>query len=535
MRTAIDRMHSGKEKEVDISDYDGYKQENRFVCPECGEYVYPAVGMRSAFRHFKKKDIECDRRVDGQVSCTYYERVGLPLHLHRNNNIFELKMGFAPLNERLLNSATSQRAQVIVSAGANSPEKSIFDIDSIGFMSDSTTFKTIDFVPIFNNNYEISISDRTLEKQILKHWSNYADGFTSYGALFVYSENGGKKVRKNDTIEANITYYWLVPQGYFKYQNGLDYMFEAILTLQNKLFDIYSISVQHKSESEFKHLEYFFWNYLRVRLLYTKPAIIPIWPPVIQTENCALALNVNPKNTSVFCGVKSDNDKPIIYKYSDKEFSIVSVHGGITQPQWTNLNLNRLPQPFTIDRKYLANSIVICQKPFSIATDTGDILSISSDNGVIPFEKEITVNRMCRDVFIRSTKKVIIIHFSKRNFCGIIEITTEQDSAIFKNVKNLNIWAVEKISGNIICKIIWSQESRKPYTSNMDDACLLEIIRKSAGESSLPIPRKYKSLVRMVKKYPQSYMLLASNILKGKIQPSVLSAMVAGGIFNERN
>lgn len=32
MKTAIDRLNVGEEKEVSISDFDGYKSVDRFVC-----------------------------------------------------------------------------------------------------------------------------------------------------------------------------------------------------------------------------------------------------------------------------------------------------------------------------------------------------------------------------------------------------------------------------------------------------------------------------------------------------------------------
>ena len=53
MQTAIDRLSVGKEKEINIIDFDGYRATNPFVCPECGEYVFPAVGKKNSFKHPK--------------------------------------------------------------------------------------------------------------------------------------------------------------------------------------------------------------------------------------------------------------------------------------------------------------------------------------------------------------------------------------------------------------------------------------------------------------------------------------------------
>lgn len=532
MRTAIDRLQLGKEKEVDIHNFDGYRLKDRFVCPECGEYVFPVTGGRNGFSHYKKKDVECDRRVDGQASCTYYERVGLPLYIQRNNHTFELKIGFSPMNENLLSLATIKKVQVIVSSSSYYSKLAVFNIDNIGFSSDNTTFKTLDFTPIADHNYKISISDSALENQMLEQWSDYADGFTSYGALFSYSETGGKKVRRNDTIEANTTYYWMIPQGYFIARNGIDYKYESSLTLSKKSYDVYSITVQHKSEKEFSDLVNFFWGFLRVRLLYIKPEIIPLWPPVIQTEQYYLSLKPNHKNSAIFCRVKSDSDEPTVYRYHGKEYSPVSVNGNETQPKWVSLVLCRFPLPFTVDRKYLANSITLCQKIFEFTLDISEVLSISMNGCVIPLKSEMIIDKCCKELVIKSLKRIDIICWNKNKPIDVLEVVSENTNIIL-NEKCSDIWIVEKADNNIICKITRGKVRKSAYTSAIDDATLFNSINKHIGEPTVLIPREYNRIIHIVKSYPMCYSLLGPSILKGEIQTSVLKILIAGGLHNE--
>ena len=533
MRTAIDRLQLGKEKEVDIYNFDGYRQKDRFVCPECGEYVFPVTGSRNGFSHYKKKDVECGRRIDGQASCTYYERVGLPLYIQRNNNTFELKIGFSPLNEKLLNLANTKKVQVIVHSGSYYSKSAIFNIDNAGFSSDNTTFKTLDFTPISDNNYKISISDSSLEKQVLEQWSDYADGFTSYGALFSYSETGGKKVRRNDTIEANTIYYWMIPKGYFKAINGIDYKYESSLTLSKKSYDVYSVTMQHQSEREFNDLANFFWDYLRVRLLYIKPEIIPLWPPVIQTEQYSMSLKRNHKNASIFCRVKSHSAEPTVYRYYGKEYSPVPVRGDKTQPKWVNLVLHRFPSPFTVDRKYLANNITLCQKIFTFASDISETLSILPNGDVIPLKSEMLIDKCCKELEIKSSKKIDVICWNKNKPIDVFEVVTDKNMNIILNEKCSDIWIVEKADNNIICKIIRETARKSAYTPAIDDATLFKTINKHIGEPTSLVPREYKRIFHIVKNYPMCYSLLAPNILKGEIQASVLKILIAGGLFNE--
>lgn len=535
MRTAIDRLQLGKEKEVAIYDFDGYRPKNRFVCPECGEYVFPVTGGRNGFSHYKKKDVECNRRVDGQASCTYYERVGLPLYIQRNNHAFELKIGFTPLNDNLLNLAANKKVQVVVSSDLDYSKSAVFNIDNAGFSSDNTTFKTLDFTPIGDHNYKISISNSALEKQMLAQWSDYADGFTSYGALFTYSETGGKKVHRNDTIEANNTYYWMVPQGNFKARNGIDYKYESSLMLNKKTYDVYSVTLHHKSDKEFSDLVNFFWDCLRVRLLYSKPELIPLWPPVIQTEQYNLSLKPNYKNTAIFCRVKSDSDEPAVYRYYGKEYSLVSVNGRETQSKWVNLILCRFPLPFTVDRKYLANSITLCQKIFDFSLDNSEVLSISTNGDVIPLKREMLIDKYCKELEIKSLKRIDVICWNKNKPVDVFEVGTSEDTNILLNENCSDIWIVEKADNNIICKITREKVRKSAYISAIDDATLSKSINKHIGEPTVLVPREYNRIIYNVKSYPICYSLLAPSILKGEIQTSVLKILIAGGLHNESN
>lgn len=126
MQTAIDRLIFGKEEEVNIINFDGYRRHNRFICPECGEYVNPHFGNKNKFfSHPKGKGLDCDKRVDGK-SCTYYERVGLSMYLKKVFDTFELQLALPPLPDNLINLASSKKAKVIISASSHFSQTTTF-------------------------------------------------------------------------------------------------------------------------------------------------------------------------------------------------------------------------------------------------------------------------------------------------------------------------------------------------------------------------------------------------------------------------
>ena len=117
MKTALDNHVLGKQKEVNADDF-GYviRDKYRFICPECLEPVSMVDGKyQYFFKHRKKTEqsIECDRRIESNVSQSIYQRIGIPLYLRKNNDeSYSLHIGFRALPQRIISSCKSMNSYI---------------------------------------------------------------------------------------------------------------------------------------------------------------------------------------------------------------------------------------------------------------------------------------------------------------------------------------------------------------------------------------------------------------------------------------
>lgn len=217
MKYAIDRYGIGSEIEVDADDFDNRyyipQRRTRFYCPECNEIVFfraKGGSHPNQFYHQEKTDRtpECDKRVDGRSNLTISQRVGLPLFITQiSTGNFQLNIGFPALGSKTLENAAKFDCTVKISSYQ---QCRTVKVNQSNFLSDNTTLIPVDFVPLYGRNYTISVDGRTPIFDLQRKWSDYADGFEPNGAIFSYSETGGKKIRKGDSISTNRYYYAVV-------------------------------------------------------------------------------------------------------------------------------------------------------------------------------------------------------------------------------------------------------------------------------------------------------------------------------------
>ena len=221
MKYAIDRYSIGTEVEVNADDFnDQYyipNHKQRFFCPECNEIVFfRAKGGKkpNQFFHQKRTDRtpECDRRVDGRSNLSISQRVGLPIFITQiSSGNFQLSIGFPALGIKILENAA--KLKCILNISSQDKHRTI-KIDQTNFLSDNTTLIPVDFIPLHGMNYSISISSGTQIFDLQRKWSDYADGFELNGAIFSYSETGGKKIRRGDSISTNRYYYAVIKNDF---------------------------------------------------------------------------------------------------------------------------------------------------------------------------------------------------------------------------------------------------------------------------------------------------------------------------------
>ena len=530
MRTAIDRLSTGIENEVNILDFDGYKSSNRFVCPECGEYVFPAVGKKNSFKHYKGSGLDCDRRVDSIGELSFYERVGLPIYLIKENDQFSLGIGFYALGSSFLETVKNESLIVSIETKNNyyiAPDKYRIDFT---FYENDVTIKRLNFIPYYNENYSIKIlsDNNNLVSQIQAKWSDYADGFLSLGAIFSYSETKGKKFRKNDTITTNTEYYLLTFSNSWHVVSNVEKQYLGSFIIGQKMCYIYNIIIKPSNEKEFQYLENYFWSGFKLKLLYNKPDIVQLWPPAIKTVDTNCTIPLKSKN-NIFCKVNSNAESPKVYKYLGSNYYEIIISKDTNGCNFIKVPLFASLLPLSIDRKYLANS-----QFFSTNTH------FQTNNNV-----KLMINNvdLLNNTDIETTYESSDKHLNIESNINIQTIQVLSDKSVLKNTSTPANTAIVEIVDSSTQIWIYSKDYLKFYLKYIKNNLVevidlpaninLQKIKRELSSNSIDIPMKYKNLNIKVKKYPAISKLIKTFVINGKIPEGVLNILIDGGLLNE--
>ena len=372
MKTALDFYDRGKQKEVNADEYDRSQSysRNRFICPECGEAVH-LTGNRNSnhFAHFKMNDVsaECDRRVDGGATNSVYERIGLPIYIRKNSSgDFYLCMGFKALPSVLMENAINESLSVKID------DKNIYRINTERFSCENTVLIPMDYIPSRGHRYRISYEPINKAYAVSQHWSDYADGFSYEGAIFTVSEQGGKKIRHGDSITTDKKYYWVRRQPQLpKFIPGIKMKKCGRLILKDRVLNVfYGLFSSDITEAEFDCLTAYLRSNLKIHLLEKLPEFVPIWPPVVKTEEGYI---VNNSEKGIYGYIVSGNDNPRIYVYQGiREIpdELESVNHLAFVRIWNQETL------VNIDRKYVSSGTLLLKRQRTIVTNDAEIYEL---------------------------------------------------------------------------------------------------------------------------------------------------------------
>lgn len=315
MKIAIDCYARGKQREANADEYSRARlhYQGRFICPECGESVYLTGNKDSNhFAHYKKTDVsaQCDLRVDGLPTQSVYERIGLPLYLRKGDNSdFKLFMGFRTLPAGVLEQAEKNNLSFRI---INTNQK--YKITRERFINDRTTLIPILHIPLGQSKYQLKYSPQIYSANVLRYWSDEADGFSYEGALFSVTGLGGKKVRHGDTISTDTEYYWVRKNASLPSDiSGINMKRVGDLILKDIKYHVFQGTFDSSiSDMEFNRLTIYLRKILKVHLLEKQPEFIPVWPPCLKTEN---GYNAKKKDRWLYGRVESGNDDPKMYVY----------------------------------------------------------------------------------------------------------------------------------------------------------------------------------------------------------------------------
>lgn len=361
MQYAIDRFQLGKEKELCAKSLFGTyiaSRKTRFFCPECGEIVYwrKRGGTKpDEFYHSKKtsQSLECDKRTDGRSGLYLYEREGMPLYLSEElGGKYYLYIVFTSLGNEVLHKAEKENSKLnIITNGISR----MIPINEINFFSDSATPVRIKTIPCGGDNIKFEILPSMYEIQ--KKWSDYADGFSSNGAIFLCGDHGGRKIRRGDSISTFCQYYLVSRRFNSPYSEIVNKKIGSII-LNEQDYAIYQIEVRVSIEKtdRYKMISNYFQNTFGVGLLEKTPTLVPLWPPVVEDDNSMVPIR---RSGNLYCAVSSSNEDAVAYQYCKNEvfpMNLEREEGGI---QSIKILLNKNEIIVSVDRKYVGREIFI--------------------------------------------------------------------------------------------------------------------------------------------------------------------------------
>ena len=388
MQSAIDRYKLGTEAEVCASDFYGHyipRRDSRFYCPECGEPVFwrsRGGSQPDKFCHYTKTSSspECDKRVDGHSGLNLYQRVGLSVYLQcTEEGKYQLGIMFPALSENQIGNAMRRALKVRISSRTIFREATI---NHTYFQTGESTFIPVNFVPDSGENFSI-ITTPYSDLWLQQRWSDFADGFSSAGAIFTFDEAGGRKIHRGDSISTDKDYY-VVAKSFHSPYGEIKSEQMGIVTLNGANYGVFRIKINVPIENEtiFSKVNHFFHLHFSVWLLEKAPELVPLWPPVV--EQTALVPIIN--RQFQFCAISSGNDIPSVFVYRSNRADSLTL--SVEEPGINTavIPLQAIETVLSVDRKYTGREAVFQKKivnsgrsryQFSIKTCNDDPLDIN--------------------------------------------------------------------------------------------------------------------------------------------------------------
>lgn len=443
MDSAIDNYAKGKQKEVLADDLQiGHTvsaSEKRFVCPECGEYVFFSPKRvshnrttKAYFGHLNLKinGIDCEKRIKHNEQKSFYQRVGQDIVIKKGFGSFKILMAFEPLGSDLIDSYENESARLNICA--DQQYSKTIEINHYTFFSNSVTLIPFDFV--VQGNYDIKIENGENNAK----WASFAEGFGHNGAIFACENDGGKKIRTGSYLATNREYY-LVSNDLLiqKIPSIISYQHEGYLKVKNQTLNVGRISyheTREKDQADFELAQDFFNDFFKLRLLYENPEIIPIWPPAIRTE--ANHINYEKKYKAAFFYVKSGNDQPTVYRYNDNTCDTIPCEKDNT----LIMHLQDEYLPISVDRRYIGTNYYIASKEIGDYDNNINISIIDDNDQPIDYgyQSSLPINNR---LHISTSQSVVVFVVEKENV-EIIPIQSDTRGTIseLNNRCALFIW-----------------------------------------------------------------------------------------------
>lgn len=500
MKYAIDRFVNNREgKEIEVSASDIYEQyrggyiprkHDRFFCSECQEKVFwrcRGGQQPDVFYHQKKTDFspECDKRVDGNSDLYIYERTGLPIYItHKYGDVYDLNIAFPALGEQRLQQAFNNKLTVSINDRLTIP------VTPSQFYADEITPIPIDFIPYYGKNYTIEISGIGASA-IQKKWSDFADGFSSEGAIFSIHNSFGKKIKRGDSIAIKKEYY-LIAKDFRPFYPEIRTHKIGRIRLNDCDYGVFVFSINVSVEStRFNSINSYFYSRFKVWLLEKAATVLPLWPPTIDHVDQLVFSN----KATVYCDVESGNNVPKVFTYSGKDVCQIPVDEDYHNNKTVKLGVYTVePTVVSVDRKYTGREISIRKTPPVFSTASHSVVLSTNCEEIIDTTLCVDSTILKDGVYIRTNTKFTAVLESANHVFKPVSIVDAQTSLeSYKGLKRMLFTYRSSPYGYVVFHSFAVNAPRKTF--DIDEQLLLSEAKKHLRGSIVTAPLWIKEVL----------------------------------------
>lgn len=410
----------GKENVISAHNIHGrtisYK-EKRFICEYCGEYVTFVAEGKVRKKHFRHSNINessklCELKSSLNGSYSIYESKGLAVYIkNKNNNIYEMFVGFSNIDTIKYDALINENLTVTIKGSKLIDYYCLYKFNENNFYKNQLSLKKIDF---YSDKYKIEYSTEKMNNILRKVWGEEIEGIREKGALFYNNNNGGKKVRINEDITNNEEYLFLGKNDsiFSKYNEINSNLIGSIFFKGNISYKIYKITVKINFNDRFKLLYEFFRENFKVRLIYKKSNMIPIWPPVVRYDQEIKYIG-NRKEDSIWILEDNENKNSIYLHYNS---SIEKIEGEKFSCEKSILKvpIEKYKIPITLGEKY--NPIFVINNGYvENIKEYENKLEIYDEKNSIILDKEINIVNLKTLLKVKSESKTGVIQLKNNN------------------------------------------------------------------------------------------------------------------------
>lgn len=485
MKTALDCYSRGKQKESSADEYmvSSYYSRERFICPECGEFVHLRRSKYSNyFAHYKRLDTsaECDRRVDGVPTDSIYEKIGLPIYIRHGveKGTYELYLGFKALPKSIMDEAENNKIKLTID------RKGQYSVNRERFSTENTVLIPIHHIPHSEKKYNIMYSPTDKARHVIKHWSDYADGFSNNGSLFTISDQGGRKIRHGDSISTDVDYYWVKRDKYIpsSYQ-GIQMEEQGRLILENFRWYVFKVCFSSNiSDRGFERLATYLRETLHLYLLEKEPKYVPIWPPLIKQEDEYL---VESDKRKIYGCIMSGNDEPKTYIYQ----GVNSVPTEVMQKgKLLRLSVDSSDFLVNIDRKYISGGTKFSRSAYDLESAEPLMNVISNLNDFRIENQIIELNDIPEKINGIDNKMLVVI-----NAAGGIQVIDNQKMAF--DLSDLRLGDTIYILSATYLKSIIRIIKDEVIGSSLDEECVIQKMELCRYSNKVFLPNRLKAKI----------------------------------------